>query len=94
MPKTTFLNLEDNKRRTIEHAATREFAAYGFYGARLNRIVEASGNAKGSFYQYFENLGDLYLHLLEQISEQNLAAIHETLANHEDADLFAKLLNG
>ena len=90
MPKTTFLNLEDKKRSTIEQAATREFAAYGFYGARLNRIVENAGIAKGSFYQYFEDLGDLYLHLLEQLIDQKLAVIQDTLAQQVEADFFTQ----
>ena len=90
MPKTTFINLDDQKRATIEQAATREFAAYGFYGARLNRIVESAGIAKGSFYQYFEDLGDLYLHLLEQLADQKLAVIHDILAQQVEADFFTQ----
>ena len=90
MPKATFLNLDDQKRATIEQAATREFAAYGFYGARLNRVVESAGIAKGSFYQYFEDLGDLYLHLLEQLTDQKLAVIHDTLAQQVEADFFTQ----
>lgn len=90
MPKTTFFNLNESKRAAIEAAATKEFGAYGFYGARLNHIVTGAGIAKGSFYQYFDNLEDLYFHLLELYANQKLELIEEVLAQHEEADFFTK----
>ena len=65
MPKQTFFNLNEDKRKRIEDSAIKEFAEYGFYGARLNNIVQNAGIAKGSFYQYFEDLDDLFLHLIK-----------------------------
>lgn len=32
----------------------------------MKEIVEKSGIARGSFYQYFENLGDAYFTILEK----------------------------
>jgi AcrR family transcriptional regulator len=90
MPKQTFFNLNEDKRKMIEDAATKEFAEYGFHGARLNNIVKNAGIAKGSFYQYFENLDDLFVHLIKTDSELKLYAIHEVLDQNTDADLFAK----
>ena len=90
VPKPTYFNLKESKRIAIEEAATREFGAYGFYGARLNRIVARAGIAKGSFYQYFDNLEDLYFHLLELYANQKLALINEVLSKHDEADFFTQ----
>ncbi len=70
MPKQTFLNLSEEKRRVIIDAAIDEFAEYGLENASTNRIVANSGIAKGSFYQYFEDKQDVFMHLLRVIEEE------------------------
>ncbi len=73
MPKQTFLNLPDEKQSRILDCAVDEFAEYGFDKASITRIVEASGIAKGSFYQYFEDKEDLYeLVISRMLVEQKL----------------------
>src|ERR1041384_4729372 len=70
MPKQTFLNLPEEKRRTIMNAAIEEFAEYGLENASTNRIVKNSGIAKGSFYQYFEDKQDVFMHMLTVIEQK------------------------
>lgn len=70
MPKPTFLNLPEEKRRVIVNAAIEEFAEYGLENASTNRIVANSGIAKGSFYQYFEDKKDVFMHLLQVIEQE------------------------
>jgi len=72
MPKQTFLNLPEEKRRIIINAATEEFAAYGLENASTNRIVENSGISKGSFYQYFEDKQDVFMHLLSILEKEKM----------------------
>ena len=72
MPKQTFLNLPREKRETIMNAAVEEFAEYGLENASTNRIVKNSGIAKGSFYQYFEDKQDVFIHLLDVIEQQEM----------------------
>lgn len=91
MPKATFFNLNPEKRLIIEQAALAEFAEYGAKGASLNRIVRAAGIAKGSFYQYFEDMNDLLDHLLLQLGERKVAVIHRALSENADLDFYAKL---
>ncbi len=79
MPKQTFFNLPEEKRRKIESAALDEFSAYGFKGSNMNRIVEAAGIAKGSFYQYFEDKKDLYFHLIEAAGQEKVRRIQSVL---------------
>lgn len=55
-------------RQMILDAAAHEFCRYGFSGARLERIVGATGMTKGAFYFHFSSkqalaetlLGDKY----------------------------------
>ncbi len=41
-----------------------EFATHGFRGASLNRIIDAVGMSKSSFYHYFRNKQDLFTQIL------------------------------
>lgn len=72
MPKQTFLNLPEEKRETIVNAAIEEFAEYGLENASTNRIVANSGISKGSFYQYFEDKQDVFMHLLTVLEDEKM----------------------
>jgi len=54
----------DRSRRAILEAAAPEFAAHGFAGASLNRIIRASGLTKGGFYFHFPSKQALALAVL------------------------------
>ena len=72
MPKQTFLNLSEEKRNTIIHAAIEEFAEYGLENASTNRIVANSGISKGSFYQYFDDKQDVFMYLLTVLEHEKM----------------------
>ena len=72
MPKQTFLNLPDEKRKNIINAAIEEFAEYGLENASTNRIVVNSGISKGSFYQYFEDKQDVFMYLLTVLEQEKI----------------------
>ena len=88
MPKDTFLNLPEEKRRLIDSVALDEFAEYGFDKASINRIVSAAGIAKGSFYQYFEDKKDLFLYLVKRVNEKKLEYISPVFQNPQTYDFF------
>jgi AcrR family transcriptional regulator len=50
----------DDTRRRILDAATHEFAEHGISGARVDRIVAASGASKPMLYAYFGNKNQLF----------------------------------
>lgn len=91
MPKETFYNLPDEKRRLIEDTAIDEFAEYGFDKASINRMVIAMQIAKGSFYQYFDDKKDLFTHLMHCIAEKKMAFLSPVLANPDEHDFFTIL---
>lgn len=91
MPKETFYNLSETKRRLIEDVAFDEFAEHGFDKASINRIVATTKIAKGSFYQYFEDKKDLFAHLMRCVAEKKLAFMSPVLANPDGHDFFTIL---
>ncbi|HHY26321.1 MAG TPA: TetR/AcrR family transcriptional regulator [Desulfitobacterium dehalogenans] len=72
MPTQTFFNLPEEKRNRIIEAAIQEFAAYAFDQASIARIIEQAGIPRGSFYQYFKNLKDLYKYIFNIVVEKKL----------------------
>lgn len=60
-PRSTFLNLPENKQEKISHTAVAEFAEKGYKGASINAIVQQIGIAKGSIFQYFGDKKGLFL---------------------------------
>lgn len=70
MPKETFFNLPDEKRKMILDLAIEEFATHDYKNASISNLVARAGIAKGSFYQYFEDKRDLYLYLIQIAGEE------------------------
>ena len=88
MPKQTFFNLPPEKRETIMNAAIEEFADYGLENASTNRIVKNSGIAKGSFYQYFEDKQDVFMHLLDLIEKEEIEFFKVQHPPDQNMDVF------
>ena len=88
IPKETFQNLPEEKRQLIEKVAIREFGAFGYDKASINRIVEQCQIAKGSFYQYFEDKKDLFLYLIAIVNEKKLESIFPVFQNPGQYDFF------
>jgi AcrR family transcriptional regulator len=88
MPKQTFLNLPEEKRRIIVDAATEEFAEYGLENASTNRIVANSGISKGSFYQYFDDKQDVFMYLLSVLEQEKLEYFKDKRPPSANMDTF------
>ena len=88
IPKETFYNLSEEKRQLIEKVAIREFGAFGYDKASINRIVNQCQIAKGSFYQYFKDKKDLFLYLISRISEKKIEFISPVFQNPGQYDFF------
>lgn len=88
MPKQTFLNLPEEKRRIIVDAAIEEFAEYGLENASTNRIVANSGISKGSFYQYFEDKQDVFIYLLSVLEQEKMEYFKDKRPPSTNMDTF------
>jgi AcrR family transcriptional regulator len=82
MPTQTFFNLSEEKRALIVTASMEEFYQFGFEKASIARIVTASGIARGSFYQYFDDIKDLYRYMIVEVIGQQ----KHSYSNHSFTD--------
>lgn len=87
MPTQTFFHLPKEKQERIMKAAKDEFSTYSFYDASINRIIKKAEISRGSFYLYFENKEDLFMHLLSQYKNELGCYMLSTL-NNEKCDIF------
>ena len=65
MPTRTILNLPKEKRLRILRAAKREFSRVPLEKAVIANIVKDAEIPRGSFYQYFYDVNDLFVYVLE-----------------------------
>ncbi len=70
MPKDTFYNLDKEKKDKILKAAEKEFAENQLYKCRVSNIIKDAQIPRGSFYQYFEDLDDLYYYVVDQVFDK------------------------
>jgi len=91
MPKETFYNLPEEKRKMIEDIAVDEFASFGYDNASINRVVGKSKIAKGSFYQYFEDKKDLFMHLINTSAQAKIEYVTPVMKNPFEHDIFTVL---
>lgn len=85
MPTQTFFNLPEDKRDKIIEAAIGEFAAGYFDSVSVASIVRKADIPRGSFYQYFDDLKDLYKYLFEVIANRKVGYMQDVLEGHSDA---------
>lgn len=64
MAKETFHNLSSEKREKILDVMKTVFSKKPFNEVTVKEIVEESGIARGSFYQYFDDLQEAYFVIL------------------------------
>ena len=85
MPKSTFLKLNDTKRKAFLIEAYKEFSLHSFEAASITNLVKSLGIAKGSVYQYFEDKEVLYDFLVNDANKQLDSLIDKACAyNGED----------
>src|SRR5579884_3785261 len=67
MPKVTQEHLEARRAQILE-GARRAFAQYGYEGATVARLEEATGLSRGAIFHYFENKTDLFVELAMEMN--------------------------
>lgn len=79
MPKELYYALDEHKKQAIFQAALDEFTQHPFSAASINQIIKHAGIARGSFYLYFEDKLDLYIHtndwIMDKRTDQFLAQL-------------------
>ena len=82
MPKQTFFNLPEDKRQNLIEAAEKEFSQVPLMKASVANIIKMAGIPRGSFYQYFENIEDLYMYLLNKETKKRKEYFISILKKH------------
>lgn len=93
MPRPRFDNLDAARRARILEAAARAFAADGYDGASLNKILDAAGLSKGAAYYYFDDKLDLFLTTVAHYAAELLADV-QLAPDDLTADTFWPALAG
>lgn len=91
LPKSTFYNLPKEKQQRIVEVAILEFKENNFDSASINKIVENSCIAKGSFYQYFEDKKDLYKYIISLTVQKKIKYMSPVMENPFNYDFFTLL---
>lgn len=86
MPKDTFYRLSTSKQSHIEQKAKQVFLNVPYTNVNIAMIIKAADIPRGSFYQYFTSLEDLYQHLfvitLEAYETKHLEKVLKTTKKH------------
>lgn len=74
MPKQTFFNLKEEKKKKIEKALIKEFSNNTFEKASISNIIAEANIPRGSFYQYFEDKEDVIKYIIQKfiLAEEEL----------------------
>lgn len=93
MPKDTFLNLDETKRKKILDAAIKEFSRASFEKASIGNIINEAGIPRGSFYQYFNDKEDVYKYVIGVVLKEKHISILKELerSNGEIFEAFEKI---
>ncbi|WP_143798912.1 TetR/AcrR family transcriptional regulator, partial [Oenococcus oeni] len=83
MPKETFYNLSEEKRQRIINSAEKEFFRVPLSKASIANIVTGAQIPRGSFYQYFDDLNDLYHYFFEKKFQGFHENFKKELENHQ-----------
>jgi AcrR family transcriptional regulator len=71
-------------RQSLLTAATEEFSRLGYAGAKVDRISQTAGFAKGTIYNYFPGKRDLMLAVIESISVLHMEYVAMQVRQEED----------
>jgi AcrR family transcriptional regulator len=83
-PTLTREERRERTRRALLDAAAKLFCDKGMEGTSIDELAAAAGYTKGAFYTHFDSKEDIYLALLDERFDAQLARLEEMLAG-EDA---------
>ena len=92
MPKQTFFNLKEEKKKKIEKALIKEFSNNTFEKASISNIIAEANIPRGSFYQYFEDKEDAIYYIINKYLEKEKNRIYQYLLKNK-GDIFETAIN-
>ncbi|MFA5408665.1 MAG: TetR/AcrR family transcriptional regulator [Bacilli bacterium] len=83
MVKQTYLNLSREKQERILSAARKEFSRAPLNEASVANIIKDADIPRGSFYQYFNDLEDIFYYILENHSKDIRQHLSSNLVHYK-----------
>lgn len=74
MPKVTEEHLAARRAQILE-GARKAFAEYGYDGATVARLEEATGLSRGAIFHYFDDKKDLFVSVAAEVNRQFIGVI-------------------
>lgn len=74
MPKVTQEHL-DARRAEILEGARHAFAQYGYDGATVARLEQATGRSRGAIFHYFDSKKDLFVEVAAEVNRRYIGLI-------------------
>lgn len=90
MIKKTFYNLPESKKERIYQAIKTEFDRVPVDKISINSIIKEANISRGSFYQYFDDKGDLYDIFADRLMESIKSNFTNVLVKFK-GDIFATM---
>lgn len=90
MASETFYNLSEDKKERIINSLKKTFANKSIFEASVKEVVEDLNIARGSFYQYFEDLEDAYFMILD-METVDIHRLFQNILKENDFDMFKSL---
>lgn len=72
-----FLAISEEKQKAIKEAAILIFSEHGYEKAKTDEICKKAGISKGLLFHYFGSKKNLYLYLLDDITEEMTALFYQ-----------------
>src|SRR6056297_54185 len=84
MPKQTFYNLPEEKKKRIVIGAKKAFSEKHYNEVTIDTIVNYSEISKGSFYKYFYDKDDLFKYIFHDIGIEKNKELLDEINKSED----------
>ena len=81
MPTNTFFKLSKEKQDNIIEASLKEFKRVLLRDASINKIIKDANIPRGSFYNYFEDINDLYIYSIYNYRKEFIKLLEASLKN-------------
>ncbi len=91
MPTSTFHNISEDKKKRIINASLKEFAIHDFAHVNIQNIIKDARISRGSFYQYFADLEDLFGFLVDKITTLKKTYLNNLQMLHGDAPFLDRI---
>ncbi len=83
---------EKNAKRKILEASLEEFAAYGFEGARVDRIGQKAGINKAMIFYYFASKQNLYRTVIKEVLLDFIPRVQRVVMEARTPELLFEIL--